>query len=147
MAGRGRAPKPATERRNAHAPQLGEWKASVGIGWQHGPIPEPPVGLMPASVDAWMTWMQSWFASHWTPADLPGLGLVIAQFDAVQRGQNKANDMTALVRLMDTYGITPAGQQSRRWTPATEEDAPRDNRKAPVVELADSPYAHLKVAK
>lgn len=83
--------------------------------------------------------MRSWFASHWTPADLPGLRIVIAQYDAVQRGGTKANDVTALLRGMDTYGITPAGQQSRRWTPPDADVEPAAKPKPP------SRYAHLKV--
>ncbi len=147
MAGQGRPPKPAAVRRNRHAPQLGEIISNPLHGWQHGPVPEAPDGLVAASREAWATWMGSWFAANWVPADLPGLRLVITQYDAVQRGGTKANDMTALVRLMDTYGITPAGQQARRWAPPSDEAKPSDNRKAPVAELADSPYAHLKVAK
>ena len=88
--------------------------------------------------------MASWFASKWTPADLPGLRLVIQQYDAVQRGGTRANDMTALVRLMDTYGITPAGQQARRWEPPKAEAETPAKRHAPTGE---SPYAHLRIAK
>jgi hypothetical protein len=147
VSGRGPAPKPAAVRRTRHVPKLGEMKTNPLHGWQHGPVPEPPDGLVAASREAWATWMASWFAANWTPADLPGLGLVIAQYDAVQRGGTRANDMTALVRLMDTYGITPAGQQARRWAPPSGEEQPADNRKSAPVQLADSPYAHLKVAK
>lgn len=84
--------------------------------------------------------MGSWFAAFWTPADLPGLRLVIGQFDAVKRGQAKANDVTTLVRLMDTYGITPSGQQARRWSAPKAEDvtppAPGD--------AAGRLYGHLR---
>lgn len=138
MPGRGKAPKAPENRRTRHKPQLGEWKASPGVGWQHGPIPAPPDGLVEASRAAWDTWMKAWWASNWTPADLPGLRLVITQFDAHQRNAApKANDATAVVRLMDTYGITPAGQQARRWTPPkAEPDEPK--------EAADNPYGHLR---
>lgn len=85
--------------------------------------------------------MQAWFASHWTPADLPGLRLLITQFDAHQRNAApKANDATAVVRLMDTYGITPAGQQARRWAPPEASETPATG---PVPE---SRYGHLRVA-
>lgn len=124
MPGNGPAPKAKAGRRRRNVPALGEWQPTVGVGWQHGPVPDPPDGLVEASRDAWSTWMGAWFAAHWLPADLPGLRLVIVQFDAVQRGQPKANDITALVRLMDTYGITPAGQQSRRWEAPAEDPAP-----------------------
>jgi hypothetical protein len=68
---------------------------------------------MPASVEAWRVWLGSWFAAHWTPDDLPGLRQVIRVYDQVERGEfQRANEL----RLqMDTYGITPKGQQDRRW--------------------------------
>lgn len=132
-------PAPAKQRRRRNAPARGEWQPAPGIGWQHGPIPDAPDGLLAASRNAWETWFRAWFASHWTPADLPGLRLVIAQYDAVQRGQAKANDMTALVRLMDTYGITPAGQQARRW------EAPKAAEpEKPAEKPATGRYAHLR---
>lgn len=138
-------PAPKTNRRRANVPARGEWQPTPDTGWQHGAIPEPPDGLVAASRDAWTTWMQSWFASHWEPSDLPGLRLVIAQFDMVQRGQNKANDVTTLVRLMDTYGITPAGQQARRWAKTSPDEAPAAPRGK--AEPTPSPYAHLRIAK
>lgn len=138
-------PAPQKTRRRRNAPARGEWQPTPGIGWQHGPIPEPPDGLKLESIIAWQTWFMAWFASHWTPADLPGLRLVIAQHDAVQRGQNKANDVTTLVRLMDTYGITPAGQQARRWEAPKSDEEPSPVATGP--QKADGRYAHLRVAK
>jgi hypothetical protein len=117
----GPAPKPNRRRRNK--PVHGELQATVTVGWQHGPVPEAPDGLLAVSRDAWATWFGAWFASHWTPADLPGLGILIVQYDAVKRGNTKANDVTALVRLMDNYGITHAGQQARRWLPPADAKA------------------------
>jgi hypothetical protein len=74
---------------------------------------------MPATVDAWDTWMGAWFASHWTPDDLPGLRTLIRVYDQVERGEfQRAGEL----RLqMDTYGITPKGQQDRRWARPTEQ--------------------------
>lgn len=147
MPGAGPAPKVTRRRRNA--PARGEWRAAPGIGWQHGRIPKPPDGLRAESLEAWQTWFKAWFAAHWTPADLPGLRLLIAQHDAVQRGQAKANDITALVRLMDTYGITPAGQQARRWQAPTADEpadppakAPRRSAKAAAPD--GGRYGHLR---
>ena len=119
MAGRGPAPKAQNARRNTTAPQRGEWETTERAGWQHGDIPEPPEGLMPASADAWKVWMGAWFAAHWTPDDLPGLRQVIRVYDQVERGEfQRANEL----RLqMDTYGITPKGQQDRRWARPSEE--------------------------
>lgn len=88
---------------------------------------------MPASLEAWSTWFGSWFASFWTPADLPGLRQLIRLYDQVERGEfQRASEL----RLqMDTYGITPKGQQDRRWKPELP-TASTDQRA--------SRYAHLK---
>lgn len=111
MAGRGPAAKPGRRRRNE--PERGEWQAKSEMGWQHGSAPKPPTGILKASKDAWVTWMAAWFAAHWTPEDLPGLRQIIRIYDQVERGEfQRASEL----RLqMDTYGITPKGQQDRRW--------------------------------
>ena len=141
MAGRGRAPKPADARRTAHKPQRGDWKPAPDTGWQHGEIPPAPDGLMPASVQAWNVWLGAWFAAHWTPDDLPALRQLIRLYDQVERGEfQRASEL----RLsMDTYGITPKGQQDRRWAPPkTEETQPSQSQPRPA---ASDHYAHLKV--
>jgi len=113
------APKQPGERRRRNVPERGEWQSTDLIGWQHGDRPVAPAGLMPATVDAWDTWMGAWFASHWTPDDLPGLRTLIRVYDQVERGEfQRAGEL----RLqMDTYGITPKGQQDRRWARPTEQ--------------------------
>jgi hypothetical protein len=137
MPGRGPAPK-ANRRNKSDAPIRGDYVARPGEGWQHGDIPEPPVGLMPASIEAWSVWMRAWFAAHWTPADLPGLRKVIQLYDQTERGEFQRS--AELRMSMDTYGITPKGQQDRRWQ-APKEDAPQ---------VADQPqqpgqrFAHLR---
>lgn len=140
MAGAGRRPKPPDQRRNRAKPRRGEWTASASEGWQHGDIPETPEGLMPASVTAWDTWMRAWWAAHWTPDDLPALRQLIRLYDQVERGEfQRAGE----VRLsMDTYGITPKGQQDRRWVRAEEEKPSQSQRQR--AQSAD-PYGHLRV--
>lgn len=109
------APKPKGERQRRNVPERGEWKPTDGVGWQHGDMPEAPDGLLEASRLAWSTWMGAWFAAHWSPEDLPGLRQVIRMYDQVERGEFQR---AAELRLqMDTYGITPKGQQDRRWAP------------------------------
>lgn len=138
MAGTGRPPK--QDRRRANAPVRGEWKPTPGMGWQHGPIPECPDGLMVTSREAWQVWMRSWFAAHWTQDDLPILRQVIRLFDKVERNDASSAELTQYRQLLDSYGITPKGQQDRRWTPP-KADAP-----APAKATATkSKYAHLKV--
>lgn len=136
MPGRGPAPKPNRRRRNK--PVRGEWTPAEGEGWQHGEIPSPPDGLKSETVDAWQTWFGAWFAAHWTRDDLPGLRLVALLYDQVQRGEYIR--ATELRQMMDNYGITPKGQQDRRWTrpkaPETPQEAPQGN---------DDPYGHLRV--
>jgi hypothetical protein len=132
MAGKG--PPPKTSRRRANAPERGDWVPTEGTGWQHGPkVPPMPAGLMPRSRKAWRTWFRSWFASHWTPADLPALEQVIRLYDQVERGEYQR--ATELRMMMDTYGITPKGQQDRRWKPPEAAPAP-----APKPQH----YGHLK---
>jgi hypothetical protein len=125
--GRGRAPKPPAVRRNTAAPQRGEWQAAEGVGWAHGDVPDPPDGLLKASRTAWMTWMGAWFAAHWGPEDLPGLRQVIRLYDQVERGEFQRSGELRLE--MDTYGITPKGQQDRRWQPPAAENQPKIDRR------------------
>ena len=109
----GYGPAPKENSRTRHTPQRGTWQSADGVGWQHGEMPKPPAGLLKASRETWSTWMGSWFAAFWTPEDLPGLEVVVLLYDQVRRGEHqRANEL----RLqMDTYGITPKGQQDRRW--------------------------------
>lgn len=139
MPGRGPAPKETRRRRNA--PQRGEYKSSPTQGWQHGPIPSAPDGLLAASRDAWTLWFTSWVAAHWTPADVPTLRQVIALFDVVERGQAKAAERSELRQLMDNYGITPRGQQDRRWVAPKAEEP----KVTPTTEDPEDPYRHLRV--
>lgn len=167
----GRGPAPAANRRRRNKPARGEWAATPGSGWQHSEvIPEPPDGLSEVSLDTWRTWFASWFAANWMPSDLPGLRIVIGLYEQCEsyrddpyterttRGGDsmfvlKPNPVTELRQLMDNYGITPKGQQDRRWvrdTTAPEAPArskPRAGKPAagkPAQETA-APYRHLSV--
>src|SRR5438094_7379312 len=138
MAGRGRVPKDPVARRRRNLPTRGEWQSTPGIGWQDGRLPQPPDGLLPASLVAWQTWMTSWIAAHWTPTDLPGLRQLIRLYDQVERGAFQR--ATELRLTMDTYGITPKGQQDRRW-------APRSEQRATEARPSIDRYAHLRVTQ
>jgi hypothetical protein len=147
MAGQGPPPKGNAQRRRRNAPARGEWKAPTGAGWQHGPVPEAPDGLLEATRKAWAAWFESWFAAYWTPDDLTGLRKVAQLYDATERG-----DLTRSSELrlwMDNYGLTPEGQAKRRWTrfaPAGgESEKPAAAEAAPAQ--PPSPYGHLRVAK
>lgn len=83
--------------------------------------------------------MQSWVAAHWSPDDLPGLRQIIRLYDQVERDEFVR--MTELRLLMDTYGITPKGQQDRRWSPP-KADVAEQTTTAPATKA--SRYAHLR---
>src|SRR5579859_4445317 len=135
-------PPPNTVRRRRNTPARGDWQKTPKAGWQHGAIPATPDGLKDESLWAWQTWFHAWFAAHWTEDDLPGLRVLIRLYDEVDRGGAKAADRSELRQLMDNYGITPKGQQDRRWTrPKPEEAAPS----SPQRRAAAGKYAHLKV--
>lgn len=138
MAGRGPNPKETRRRRNK--PVRGEWQPTESIGWQHGKRPAPPDGLKDASRWAWDSWFAAWFASHWTPDDLPGLRVVIRLYDEVERGE--FTRATELRQMLDNYGITPKGQQDRHWMrPKAEEERTSQ----PQPQAGPDPYAHLRV--
>jgi hypothetical protein len=121
MAGTGTPPKEHRSReRDEKRRSRGDWFQLDAASWQHGAVPTPPAGLLKVSADAWDVWFGAWFAAHWSPSDLPGLRHLIRLYDAVQRGDfTRASE----VRLcMDTYGITPKGQQDRRWRPPAPAD-------------------------
>lgn len=81
--------------------------------------------------------MAAWFASHWTPDDLPGLRTVIRLYDQLERGEYPR--VSELRLHMDGYGITPKGQQDRRWSPPKPEEKPAAEAQ-PGADL----YAHLR---
>jgi hypothetical protein len=95
---------------------------------------EPPPKLT-AAREAWATWFGSWFASHWGPEDVPGLRLVVRFYDAVERGDFVRHGELRV--SMDGYGITPKGQQMRRWLP------PAAGEVVPMERGESSRYAHL----
>lgn len=125
MAGRGAVPKENS--RTRHKPVRGDWKAPEGVGWQFGDVPDPPEGLSEAALEAWATWMGSWFAAFWLPEDLPALRQVIRIYDQVERGEFQRSSELRL--QMDTYGITPKGQQDRRWKRPEQVSEPEKARK------------------
>lgn len=132
-------PAPAENRRRRNVPARGDWHSTDAAGWQHGQIPAPPDGLKDISLWAWETWFRAWFAAYWTPDDVPGLRQLIRLYDEVERGGVKAADRSELRQLMDNYGITPKGQQDRRWK------RPQPQAPAKPAER-ESRYRHLRSA-
>jgi len=91
---------------------------------------------MAASVVAWETWFGAWFAAFWLLADVPGLRQLVRLYDQVERGEFARS--AELRQLMDTYGVTPKGQQDRRWKPPVEPAADA------VGAGSDGRYGHLR---
>jgi hypothetical protein len=126
MAGHG--PNPKEQSRTRHIPTRGVPRAIDGVGWQHGERPVPPSGLLKPSRDAWETWFTAWFAAHWTPADLPAIRQLIRLYDQVERGEYQRHGEMRL--MLDTYGISPKGQQDRRWLAPAEGAVPSQEKPA-----------------
>lgn len=163
MAGRGRPPAKGAPR-NRTARQRGEWKATPGIGWQHEAIPDPPAGLLARSVRQWDVWFRSWYAANWGPENLPQLELTIQYWDEVQRSladpfleadgikggtvyYRKPRPMTELRQHMDSLGITPKGQQDRRWEkPAEATQEPASGTTGADVDPREA-FGHLRAVK
>ncbi len=164
MGGRGPAPNPpgGARRNPSMVPLRGDWKPAPGIGWQHGDVPsalfDDSETLRAESLAVWDVWMSSWVASNWKPVDVPGLRITIRLYDMLVRyvedpmiwrqnddgtwvGVKRPNPMPDLARQLDTYGITPKGQQDRRWVQAEDYVAPR-TRSKPAA-----PYARLRAVK
>lgn len=132
------AQPPKENRRRRNKPVRGDWQPVAGIGWQHGPTPPPPTGLLKASRDAWATWMSAWFASHWGPENLPELYRTIRLYDRVERGEFTRS--AELRMAMDGIGASLKGQQDRRWSPPKPEDKPA----ADAAQPGANPYEHLR---
>lgn len=136
----GPPPKPPGTRARRHKPGApgatkNDWKAAPGVGWQHGPIPAPPDDLKPSSVETWRVWFESWWASNWTPADLPMLRKIIATFDTATTAEDLRRDVFPLAKA---YGITPEGRQTLRWSPpATAEPGPKPKPASTKDQLAE----------
>lgn len=87
--------------------------------------------------------MGSWFAAHWTPDDLPNLRLVIKLWAKADGGKAIGSERVELRQLMDSYGITPKGQQDRRWQ-APKPDAASVSQPAGEPATKPSRYDHLR---
>lgn len=123
-------PAPAKTRRRANVPARGDWRPTPGMGWQHGPVPTPPEGLLAETVGTWEAWMASWVASTWSVHHLPNLRTVIRLQDVVSRAllepfietvTDKGTFYTRrpcpaaeLRQWLDRLGLTRKGEQDQR---------------------------------
>lgn len=121
------APKSPESRRRANPPARGDWQHAATPSWPDE-VPAPPDGLMAASVTAWETWFSAWFSAFWRPEDLPQIRSMVRLYDQVERGEFQRHPELRL--MMDTYGVTPKGQQDRRWRPPLEAESAKPKRQA-----------------
>jgi hypothetical protein len=122
MPGRGPAPKPREQRRDRHKKQAGDWVQLPPEGYQ-GPIPSlSELGLSKFTHEWWNTIWRSPMATQWAEGDVPALKELAMLREQLLDGKMS---VAAEVRLRsDSFGLTPAGRQQRRWM-ITEEDQER----------------------
>ena len=113
MPGRGPAPKPREQRRDRHKKQAGDWVQLPPEGYQ-GPIPAlAGLGLSNSTLEWWKTIWRSPMATQWSEGDVPALKELAMLRELLLDGKMS---VAAEVRLRsDSFGLTPAGRQQRRW--------------------------------
>lgn len=154
----GVGPTASKSRRRANKPARGDWKPTPGLGWQHGPMPEPPAGLLPETEETWRTWMASWIASTWAPHHLPNVRTAIRLQDQVTRAAcdpfidmgtevkpfwvRRPSPAAELRQWLDRLGLTRKGEQDQRIEAPT--DVPSPSRAKTGTAKPERP-SHLRV--
>lgn len=142
MPGKGPVPKEHRQRpRDEKQRARGTWQAAEAEGWQHGPVPKPPPKLRSEARAAWKAWFGAWYAAHWIPEDVHVLRRMILLFDRAMNNDASAAEQSELRYLLETFGITPKGQQDRRWKRPEQKAPDRPRRKAAGGENL---YGHLR---
>ncbi len=113
MAGTGRAPKFVENRRNAHAPQRGEWTLLEPL--ERPGLPSLPRGKWSKRTrDAWVAWGSDPATGVYGPAERQ-LALDLAYiYEQWVQGPTAALAGEIRQRL-DGLGLSPKGKQDRRW--------------------------------
>jgi hypothetical protein len=135
--------------------QHGEVAASTSrVGWQHGEVPQAASRLRAESKLVWTEWFDAWFAAYWNVSDLPTLRRLIRLWDLCERAiaepfvkgttVRRPAPHTEVRQLLDSLGITPKGQQERRWLRPSP-PPPSQAVEPPSADTtnAESPYSHL----
>ena len=125
MAGRGPAPKPASQRRNRHEPRRGEW---VDLE----PLAEP---VLPEHDDdwservkrLWVAWRSDPVSSQYSEGDIAALWEFASTFERLQPSEQRLR--------MDGFGLTPKGKRDLRWR--VPQDAQRQAEEASRPRLAE----------
>ena len=115
----GPAPKRDAERRRTNKPAT-PWVKTPKVGWQHDKVPAVPAGLTRDGAKTWRLWFGSWWASHWTPEDVPQLELALRLWDRANSGDVQA--ATKFQGIGTALGLTPEGRHKLRWLPPEDEE-------------------------
>lgn len=100
------------------------WRIAVPGGWQHSKKPQAPRGLTDIGQKAWRTWLGAWWASFYSPDDLPALEMAVSFYDKAMAGDDKAAGR--FLPLADKLGLTPYGRNQLRWWPPEGEEQAKD---------------------
>jgi hypothetical protein len=127
-----RGPKPKPPGQAVHRnPVAHDWSHAPSSGWQYGDVPECPADLNDEARKAWSLWFGSWWASFWTPADVPQIELAARLFAAAV---DDVAQTPKLLPLMDKLGITPKGRQDLRWAAPKGDEAAQEAENAAVTD-------------
>lgn len=118
MAGKGKAPKAADDRRNRAAPQRGDWV-------ELRPAANPTIPALPArgsgrgrwsarTQRAWRAWWTDPASTRWGDADKDLAEHLADVYEAFVR-EPTASLAGEVRQLRDSLGLTPKGRQDRRW--------------------------------
>lgn len=137
MAGRGRAPKLQSERRNHVVPQRGEWIDLPEVKRRVPALPEREGGWSPRMERAWRAWWADPASTQWGPGDLDLLEHLADVFEEWTR-ERRVNLASEVRQLRDSLGLTPKGKQERRWrVPAPAEIVDLAGTKSAVVRMEE----------
>lgn len=136
MAGRGRAPKHASNRRNRAAPQRGEWIELQPVTEPVPPLPQPaPDGEWSRRTElAWEAWWSDPASTQWGVADKQLISDLAYIYEVWSRKPTGGREEEMRQRL-DGLGLSPKGRQDRRWMlPIEDEREEGDADDAPLPE-------------
>ena len=137
MAGRGPAPKPASQRRNKNEKQRGDW---LDIRYPTSAPPELPdrgEGRGSWSVRtrrAWVAWWSDPASTQWTPGDVELVEHLADVMEGWVREPETAGRATEVRQLRDVLGLTPKGRQDRRWRIAEPEVVDLEEKRGSAAE-------------
>jgi len=135
MAGRGPAPKDASQRRRRNEPARGEWVDLPPLdGPVLPPLPDREDGWASRTRGAWDAWRADPATGMFGPAEVQAAMDLAHLYDAnVRRGDERFASETRL--RADGLGLTAKGKRDLRWRVGEVEDLPVKKKLASVTRL------------